>query len=147
VRPLGLLGQQRSRESLACGSARICDASPRRGRRGRSGWCAGRRLSEVYEVLELVFDRGSIRLTCHADTDEIAVDTTRAEDSDLDEIGGDDSLGDLLGKTIEEAWTMANNRGYRDAFQLRCIDLATRSEACRQFEAAAAAIWVREVST
>jgi hypothetical protein len=108
---------------------------------------AGRRSPAGYEVLELVFDRGILRLTCDGDTDEIAVDATRQEASELDEIGEDDSLVDLLGKTIELAWTMVNNRGYTDAFQLRCLDLGTRLESCRQFEVAASAISVSRVSS
>src|SRR6266508_82281 len=103
---------------------------------------AGRRSPTGYEVLELVFDWGILRLTCDGDTDEISVDATRQEGSELDEIGEDDSLADLLGKTIEQGWTMVNDRGYTDAFQLRCLDLATRSASCRQFEVAASAISV-----
>jgi hypothetical protein len=42
---------------------------------------------------------------------------------------------------------MVNNRGYADAFQIRCLDLATRSESCCQFEVSASVISVRSVSS
>jgi hypothetical protein len=108
---------------------------------------AGRRLPEGYDVLELVFEQGTLRLTCDGDTDEIVVDAISQAASGLDEVGEDDSLADLLGKTIEEAWTMVNGRGYTDAFQLRCLDLSTRSASCRQFEVGASAITVSRVTT
>lgn len=81
------------------------------------------------------------------DTDEIVVDASRQEASGFVAIRDDEALLDLLGKIIEQAGTMVNNRGYRDAFQVRCLDLATRSESCCQFEVAASAITVPPVST
>jgi hypothetical protein len=106
---------------------------------------AGRRFEAGYEAIELGFEHGTLRLTCNGNTDEIVVDASERRDA-LDEIVNDDSLADLLGKVIEQAWMMVNDRGYTDAFQLRCIDLATRSESCRQFEVAASAITVAHVS-
>ena len=112
-----------------------------------SGVCdvAGRRFEAGYEVIELGFENGTLRLACNGDTDEIVVVASKRLDR-FDEIVNDDSLADLLGKVIEQAWMMVNDRGYTDAFQLRCIDLATRSESCRQFEVAASAITVAHVS-
>jgi hypothetical protein len=106
---------------------------------------ASRRLEAGYEVIELGFDHGTLRLTCNGDTDEIVVVASDRLDRS-DEVVNDESLADLLDKVIEQAWIMVNDRGYADAFQLRCIDLATRSESCRQFEVAASAITVSRVS-
>jgi Family of unknown function (DUF6334) len=105
----------------------------------------GRPFEAGYEVVELEFEHGALRLTCNGDTDEIVV-AAYEHAVGFDEIVNDDSLADLLGKVIEQAWVMVNERGYTDAFQLRCIDLATRSETCRQFEVAASAITVAHVS-
>jgi hypothetical protein len=105
---------------------------------------AGRRFESGYEVLDLAFDRGTLRLACNQDTDEI---TVAALDRPTEfDVVSDESLVDLIGKVIEQAWTMVNDRGYRDAFQLRCIDLGTRSESCRQFEVAASTITVARVN-
>lgn len=52
----------------------------------------------------------------------------------------------LAGKDLEYAWWMTNHRGYADAFQMRFLDLASRSEATRQFEVAASALHVRIVT-
>jgi hypothetical protein len=41
---------------------------------------------------------------------------------------------------------MSNERGYADAFQIRCLDVESRRESCCQFEVAAAAITVARVS-
>jgi hypothetical protein len=106
---------------------------------------AGRRFESGYEVIELGFEHGTLRLTCNGDTDAIVVVACERLDRS-EEIVNDDSLLDLLGKVIQQAWTMVNDRGYTDAFQLRCIDLTTRSESCRQFEVAASAITVAHVS-
>lgn len=94
---------------------------------------------------KLGFEHGTLGLTCNGDIDEIVV-VASARPDQIDEIVNDDSLADLLGKVIEQAWLMVNDRGYTDAFQLRCIDLATRSESCRQFEVAASAITVAHVT-
>jgi hypothetical protein len=106
---------------------------------------ACRRFEAGYEVIELGFEHGTIRLTCNGDTDEIVVVALERQDRS-DEIVNDDSLTDLLGSVIEQAWTMVNDRGYADGFQLRCIDLATRQEGCRQFEVAGSAITVARVT-
>jgi hypothetical protein len=107
---------------------------------------AGRRSGAGYALLDLIFDRGTLRLTSDADTDEIVVRVDVAPDSDSDEIENDVALACLTGKVIEQAWTMSNDRGYEDAFQVRCLDLETRRESCCQFEVAAAAITVARVS-
>lgn len=106
---------------------------------------AGRRSAAGYDSLELIFDRGILRLTCEADTDEIVVDVISGGSSEFEEIRDAETLVPLIGKVIEQAWTMVNDRGYRDAFQVRCIDLATRSESCCHFEVAASAITVARV--
>jgi uncharacterized protein DUF6334 len=103
----------------------------------------GRRFGAGYEVIELRFGHGTLRLTCNIDSDEVTVAASDGQDG-LDEIVSDAFEG-LLGKVIEEAWIMVNDRGYADAFQLRCIDVATRIESCRQFEVAASAITVVRV--
>src|SRR6266545_3973897 len=94
---------------------------------------SGRRSPAGYELLELGFDRGTLRPTCDADTDEIVVEAIGQEASEVGEIPDDGALASLLGKAIEQAWTMVNDRGYKDAFQIRCLDLATRSQSCVQF--------------
>ncbi len=100
-----------------------------------------------YDVLELIFDEGVLRLTCDADTDEIIIAVSSAEDAGLAEVRDDPPLLSLLGKVISLAWTMVNNGGYGDAFQIRSVDLETetRDESCCQFEVAAAGIRVVEV--
>jgi hypothetical protein len=106
----------------------------------------GRRSGGGYALLDLIFDRGRLRLTSDADTDEIVVRVDAAQESDFDEIEDDAALASLRGKVIEQAWTMSNDRGYGDAFQIRCLDLKSRRESCCQFEVAAAAITVARVS-
>lgn len=113
---------------------------------GVLGRVYGRRSPAGYEVLELIFDHGSLRLSRDGDTDEILADVSKQATSDLPEIHDDDALASIGGKVIELAWTMVNSRGYEDAFQLRCIDLATRSESCLQFEVGASVISVVRVS-
>jgi hypothetical protein len=48
-----------------------------------------------------------------------------------------EAVGSLRDKVIERAWSTTNDRGFNDAFQLRCINLDTLTEACIQLEAAA----------
>ncbi len=108
---------------------------------------SGRPAPGGYETLELMFDRGTLRLTCDGDTDEIVVEVARQDATDLEEIRDNDVLVSLLDKAIELAWIMVNHRGYTDSFQIRCLDLATRSESCCQFEVAASVIGVRSVSS
>ena len=98
-----------------------------------------------YEVLELTFDNGNLRLACHGDTDEIAIDVTAEAATHATEVR-DDAFADVVGKIIELAWTMVNSRGYEDAFQLRLLDLVTRRESCLQFEVLASAITVSRVA-
>jgi hypothetical protein len=106
----------------------------------------GRKQLAGYDLLELTFDHGSLRLACDADTDEIVV-TVREKDSDdeLPEIVEDAALESLRGKVIETTWSLSNHLSFSDAFQLRCLDLDTRQAACCQFEVAAAAITVARV--
>jgi hypothetical protein len=104
----------------------------------------GRAFESGYEVLDLAFERGTLRLGCNQDTDEITV-AALAQPSEFDPVSHQ-ALADLIGKVIEHAWTMVNDRGYQDAFQLRCIDLAARTQACSQFEVAASAITVARVN-
>ena len=77
-----------------------------------------------------------------ADSDEIVVTGEAAvvANDPLAEVADDPALSPLLGKVIESAWTLTNNRGYADAFQIRGLDTNTREESCCQFEVAAAAI-------
>ncbi len=107
----------------------------------------GVRSGAGYAFLDLVFDRGTLRLACDADTDEIVVSASRDDlpSNDSAPVGNDPALASLIGKIIEQAWTMLNDRGYADAFQIRCLDLATRETSCCQFEVAAAAITVARV--
>jgi hypothetical protein len=93
-----------------------------------------------YAVIELRFARGTLRLSCDDDTDEIIATAVEDSGSALVDVAADPPFVDLIGKTIEYAWTMTNHRGYEDAFQLRLLDLAARTEATRQFEVAASAI-------
>jgi hypothetical protein len=107
---------------------------------------AGRRSGAGYVLLDLIFDHGRLRLTADADTDEIVVRVDASAESHAGEIADDDVLAPLIGKQIELAWTMVNDRGYRDAFQIRCLDLESRAVSCCQFEAGAAAIRVARVT-
>ncbi len=107
---------------------------------------AGRHTPAGYEVLELVFDRGTLRLRCDGDTDEIIVDVAE-EASRFDEISDDEAFAAIIGSMISQAWKMVNDRGYEDAFQLRFHNPLTRSENSCQFEVAASAITVARVTT
>lgn len=107
---------------------------------------AGRRSGAGYTVLDLIFDRGRLRLTPDAETDEIVVRVVAGAEDNSHAIEDDAALASLTGKVIEQAWTMSNERGYADAFQIRCLDLDSRRESCCQFEVAAAAIRVARVS-
>jgi len=100
-----------------------------------------------YDVLELTFDHGTLHLSCDDDTDEIVLDVTAPATGDVVEIVDDNTLADLAGKVVELAWIMMNHRGFEDAFQLRCLDLVTRSESCVQFEVAASAMSVARVGS
>ena len=104
----------------------------------------GVRSGAGYALIDLIFGRGTLRLTCDADTDEIVVSAIGGnlpgDESAL--VENDSALASLIGKTIEQVWMMFNSRGYADAFQVRCLDLTTRAESCCQFEVAAAAISV-----
>ena len=98
----------------------------------------GRRADVGYQELALAFERGTLRLTCDADSAGTSVSELR----DVDE----QALASLLGKVIEQAWEMTNDRGFDDGFQLRCIDLDTRAEACVQVEAAAGVLRISQVT-
>jgi hypothetical protein len=107
---------------------------------------AGRQTPAGYEVLDLVFERGTLRLTCDGDTDEIVVDVVE-EAADFIGMRDDEAFAAIIGSIIEQAWTLVNDRGYTDAFQLRLLDQLTRSENSCQFEVAASAITVARVTT
>ena len=108
----------------------------------------GRRTAQRYESLRLIFQRGSLLLVADADTDEIVVhaEATVPASDGLTGVADDEVLSPLLGKVIEWAWTLTNNRGYTDAFQIRGLDPETREESCVQFEAAAATITATRVA-
>jgi hypothetical protein len=99
----------------------------------------------TFELLEFQLRGGTVRLTADADTDELNVSTVRG-DTSLADLTKHPLCAPLVGKVIEYAWSMTNHRGYTDAFQLRFLDLVSRDEVTRQFEAAAAVIQVRSVS-
>ena len=106
----------------------------------------GRHTPAGYEVLDLVFDRGTLRLRCDGDADEIVMDVAE-EASEFDEIRDVEAFSAITGSIISQAWTMVNDRGYADAFQLRFHDPLTRLESSWQFEVAASAITVGRVTT
>jgi hypothetical protein len=97
-----------------------------------------------YRELALAFERGTLRIECDVDSDEVVVSVDAALE-ELPEIH-EQALSGLFGKVIQQAWTMTNDRGFDDGFQLRCIDLDTRVEACAQFEAAAGVLLVAQVT-
>lgn len=105
----------------------------------------GQRFGAGYAAIAFAFERATLRLDCNADTDEIMA---RADPSpsDLPEVVDDQMLSSLVGKVIEQAWTMRNHRGFADAFQLRCLDVVNRDEVCLQFEAAAATMTLMQVT-
>lgn len=105
----------------------------------------GRAEGVGYRTLAFVFEHGILRFECQVDSDEVAVsvDPTSTELPKVD----DGALASLHAKVIELAWTMTNNRGFSDGFQLRCIDLHTRAEATVQLEAAAGVLTVARVSS
>lgn len=107
----------------------------------------GLRTTQGYESLRLMFERGSLLLAPDADTDEIVVgaEAEAPANDDLAEVNDDGVLRTLVGKVIESVWTLTNDRGYTDAFQIRGLDLETREESCCQFEVAAAAITASRV--
>ena len=106
----------------------------------------GKRSGAGFAILALVFEHGTLRLDCNADTDEVVASSDAARD-DLSEVLNDDTFTSLQGKVIEQTWTMANDRGFADGFQLRCIDLNNRVEVCVQFEAAAGTLMVAQVAS
>ena len=56
---------------------------------------AGRRFESGYELIELAFEHGTLRLTCNGDTDEIVVASSERTDQ-FDEIVNDDSASSKL---------------------------------------------------
>lgn len=95
-----------------------------------------------FAALAFVFERGTLRLAPHHDSDEIHV----AVDDDTEMPAQRAAmLEDLSGMTLEYAWEMRNHRGYLDAFQMRFLDLDSRDERTWQFEVAASIILAREV--
>ena len=105
----------------------------------------GTRDAGRYEILELVFTHGLLRLSCEPDTDEIVVEQHETPTPALADVSSDERLHRGIGKVIECAWWMTNHRGFHDAFQIRLLNLDDRSEATLQFEVAASAMDVRAV--
>jgi hypothetical protein len=95
-----------------------------------------------YSVLHLKFRSGAIHLQCNDDTDEIIVEIGR-EIVDYPNVTHA-ALIDLIGMSIEYAWSLTNNRGYEDAFQLRLTNGEGREETL-QFEVAASAMDIRRL--
>jgi hypothetical protein len=96
-----------------------------------------------YVALELDFGSGTLRLSCDDDTDELLATVPDARSDELADVTSDAAFLGLVGRVIEDAWTMTNHRGYTDAFQLRFLDLLTRAEGTRQFEVAGSTVWVQ----
>jgi len=106
----------------------------------------GRRAGAGFAAIVLVFEHGTLRLECNPDTDEV-IASGGVAGNDAAQVLDDETLRALRGKVVELAWTMTNNRGFEDGFQLRCIDLDSRAEACVQFEAAAGVLVAVQVPT
>lgn len=95
-----------------------------------------------YRKLEFEFAAGVLTLSCDDDTDEIIAEIARRS-ADAEAI--EESWAQtLLGKWIEYAWSLRNNRGYTDGFQFRLMN-DEREEETRQFEVVASTIDVRIV--
>jgi hypothetical protein len=60
----------------------------------------GHRSAAGYTLLDLTFDRGTLRLTSDPDTDEIVVQIDAAQARDSTEIQNDAALASLIGKVI-----------------------------------------------
>jgi Family of unknown function (DUF6334) len=103
----------------------------------------GRRYESGYQELVFVFEHGTLRIACDADSDEVVV-TADGPGNELPEVA-EQPLIASVGKVIEQAWAMKNDRGFDDGFQLRCIDLDTRAEVSVQVEAAAGTLMLAEV--
>jgi hypothetical protein len=95
-----------------------------------------------WATVVLEFARGTLRLACNDDTDEVVVS---ADAGQLDAGIPIDEVDDLIGMTVEYAWELRNQRGYTDGFQLRLIAQDGRLET-RQFEVAASAMDIRRVT-
>jgi hypothetical protein len=98
-----------------------------------------------YGKLALVFSHGTMLLACDDNTDEIQVSVAQEPPVDLPNVEVDPDLMALVGMVIEYAWTLENHRGYRDAIQIRFLDLDSRDERTLQFEVAASAITITRV--
>jgi hypothetical protein len=95
-----------------------------------------------FTSLQFAFEAGCLSLRCNADSDEIVVATGEC---DVDQgASEDDVLAELIGMTVEYAWSLTNHRGYVDALQLRFTDGEGHDET-RQFEVAAGAMDIRRV--
>jgi hypothetical protein len=107
----------------------------------------GERLpGDSYAVLDFMFVGRGLRLRCNADTDEVVIDPAADRDVTLADLTADAVFAGLRGKVIVYAWCLSNHRGYRDAFQMRLLNLEDRSEETRQFEVAASAMRVLSVA-
>jgi hypothetical protein len=100
---------------------------------------------DQYWGLAFIFENRTLTLSCNEDTDEIVVEPHERDLSALHDVSDDQLFQPLVGKHIEHLWWMTNHRGYGDGFQMRLLDFADRSEATRQFEVGASAMYVRVV--
>lgn len=100
-----------------------------------------------YSALALVFSNGVLTARTDVDADEVIVSVDPEVPDGMPPVGRDvDDLSGLEGMVIEYVWIMTNHRGYRDAFQVRLLNLDSREEQCRQFEVAASALTVHRVT-
>ncbi len=96
-----------------------------------------------FAKIALEFAAATLILRCEDDTDEIVVQVADTV-PDCPAINHPLLVG-LIEMTIADAWTMTNQRGYDDAFQVRFV-AEDRSEETRQFEVAASAMDVYRVA-
>jgi Family of unknown function (DUF6334) len=77
-----------------------------------------------YRELEFEFSAGVLTLRCDDDADELVAEVGR-QGEDAESIK-DSWVKGLLGKWIEYAWGLRNDRGYNDGFQLRLMNDGAR---------------------
>src|SRR3954452_7728799 len=107
------------------------------GRRERAG---------RYYALALVLANGVMTVRCDGDTDEVLVTLDPDVPDGMPPVEHEDDLNGLEGTVVEYVWIMTNHRGYRDALQIRLLNLDSREEQTRQFEVAASAMTVHRVT-
>jgi hypothetical protein len=99
---------------------------------------AGRRFIALF----LRFERGTLKLSCNDDTDEIVASVS--DDPEGHDDVSHDALNELVGLTLDYAWELRNHRDFMDGFQVRLRDGHGREETL-QFEVGASAMDVRRV--